>query len=94
MEKLMKKIIFIVIKKIILAVFLVYAFNLLVSGLKIFIPINVITVSVVASLGMSGLLALVAIYFDKKNFIIIIRNGKKSSTLREFIVQKMQEKLD
>ena len=36
----MKKIIFIVIKKIILAVFLVYAFNLLVSGLKIFIPIN------------------------------------------------------
>ena len=45
----MKKIIFIVIKKIILAVFLVYAFNLLVSGLKIFIPINVITVSVVAS---------------------------------------------
>lgn len=59
----MKKIIFVVIKKIILAVFLVYAFNLLVSGLKIFIPINVITVSVVASLGMSGLLALVAIYF-------------------------------
>lgn len=50
-------------KKIILAVFLVYAFNLLVSGLKIFIPINVVTVSVVASLGMSGLLALVAIYF-------------------------------
>ena len=57
----MKKVIFVVIKKIVLAICLVYAFNLLASGLKVFIPINV--VSVVASLGMSGLLALVAIYF-------------------------------
>ena len=57
----MKKVIFVVIKKIVLAICLVYAFNLLASGLKVFIPIN--TVSVVASLGMSGLLALVAIYF-------------------------------
>lgn len=40
------------------------------------------------------ILSIVAICFDKENFIIIIRNGKKSSTLREFIVQKMQEKLD
>lgn len=40
------------------------------------------------------ILSIVAIYFDKKNFIIIIRNGKKSSTLREFIIQKMQEKID
>lgn len=40
------------------------------------------------------ILSLVAIYFDKNNFIIMIRDGKKSSTLREFIVQKMQEKLD
>ena len=30
------------------------------------------------------ILSLVAIYFDKNNFIIIIRDGKKSSTLREF----------
>ena len=59
----MKKVIFVVIKKIVLAICLVYAFNLLASVLKVFIPINVITVSVVASLGMSGLLALVAIYF-------------------------------
>ncbi len=59
----MKKVIFIIVKKIILAICLVYAFNLLASGLKIFIPINVITISVVASLGMSGLLALIAIYF-------------------------------
>lgn len=59
----MKKVIFVVVKKIVLAICLVYAFNLLTSGLKVFIPINVVTVSVVASLGMSGLLALVAIYF-------------------------------
>lgn len=59
----MKEIIITVIKKIILAICLIYAFNLLVSGLKIFIPINYITVGVVSFLGMSGLLALIAIYF-------------------------------
>lgn len=59
----MKKVIFVSIKRIILAICLVYAFDLVVTGLKIFIPINFITIGVVAALGMSGLLALVAIYF-------------------------------
>ena len=59
----MKKVIFIIVKRIVFAICLVYAFNLLASGLKIFIPINVVTISVIASLGMSGLLALIAIYF-------------------------------
>lgn len=59
----MKDIILTVVKKIILAICLVYAFNLVASGLKVFIPINFITVSVVASLGMCGLLSLIAIYF-------------------------------
>lgn len=59
----MKKVIFIVVKKIVFAICLVYAFNLLASSLNIFIPINIVTVSVVASLGMSGLLALIAVYF-------------------------------
>ncbi len=59
----MKKVIFIIVKRIVFAICLVYAFNLLASGLKIFIPINVITISVISSLGMSGLLALIAIYF-------------------------------
>ena len=36
----MKKVIFIVVKKIVLAICLVYAFNLLAFGLKIFIPIK------------------------------------------------------
>ena len=59
----MKNIIFLVIKKIVIAICLVYAFNLVVSGLKIFIPINFITIAVVSMLGMSGLLALIAVYF-------------------------------
>ena len=59
----MKKVIITIIKKIILAICLVYAFNLLVSGLKIFIPINIITIGVVSILGMCGLLALTLIYF-------------------------------
>lgn len=59
----MKKVIFMIIKRIVFAICLVYAFNLLASGLKVFIPINVLTVSVVSFLGMSGMFALIAIYF-------------------------------
>lgn len=59
----MKKIIFTVLKKVVFAICVVYAFNMLASGLKVFIPINVFTVSVVSFLGLSGLLALVAVYF-------------------------------
>lgn len=58
----MKKI-FLIIKRIVLAISFIYTFDLLVTGLKIFIPINIVTVSVVASLGMSGMLALIAIYY-------------------------------
>lgn len=58
----MKKI-FLIINRIVLAISFIYAFDLLVTGLKIFIPINIVTVSVVASLGMSGMLALIAIYY-------------------------------
>lgn len=54
---------FLIIKRIVLAISFIYAFDLLVTGLKIFIPINMVTVSVVASLGMSGMLALIAIYY-------------------------------
>lgn len=59
----MKKVIFVVVKTIVLAISLVYAFDLVVEGLKIFIPINFITIGVVSLLGMSGLLALISIYF-------------------------------
>ncbi len=59
----MKKIIVTVVKKIVFAICLVYAFNLVASGLDIFIPINIITVGVVSSLGMCGLLSLIGVYF-------------------------------
>lgn len=59
----MKKWIIEVVKRVVIAICLVYAFNTLVAGLKIFIPINFITVGVVSLLGMSGLLSLVALYF-------------------------------
>lgn len=59
----MKKIVFLVVKRIVLAICLVYAFNMVTEGLNIFIPINLVTISVVSFLGMSGMLALLAIYF-------------------------------
>ena len=59
----MKNVIFEVLKRIVLAICLVYAFNLVASGLNIFITINVITIAVVSALGISGLLALIAIFF-------------------------------
>jgi hypothetical protein len=62
-EIVMKKIIFEIVKRIILAICFVYAFDMVASGLEIFIPINFITIGVVASLGISGLLALIAVYF-------------------------------
>ena len=58
----MKKIIFTILKRIIFAFCVVYAFDLIGAGLNIFIPINVITIFVVSSLGMSGLSSLVAVY--------------------------------
>ncbi len=58
----MKKILFII-KRIIFAFCVIYAFNLVGGGLEIFIPLNVITIAVVSCLGMSGLLALIGIYF-------------------------------
>lgn len=57
----MLKKIFIVIKKIVLAAFILYGFNLIMSPLSIIVPINVITVTVVACLGFSGLLGLIVI---------------------------------
>lgn len=58
----MKKIL-LVIRRIIFAFCLIYAFNVVVVGLDIFIPLNFITISVVSTLGMSGLLALIGVYF-------------------------------
>lgn len=59
----MKKIIFLVVKRIVLAIGLVYAFDMVAEGLNIFIPINLVTIGVVSLLGMSGMLALLTVYF-------------------------------
>lgn len=49
------------VKKIVVAIALVYSFNVLVSSLDIFIPINYISVGMVSLLGVPGLLALLAV---------------------------------
>ena len=56
------KILFNIIKKIIIAFCIIYTFNLIGVGLNIIIPLNIITIAVVASLGISGLLSLIGIY--------------------------------
>ena len=58
----MLKIIFKISKKIVLAVALLYSFNILMSSLDILIPINYISVLVVSLLGIPGLLSLLATY--------------------------------
>lgn len=57
------KLIKMLVKKIIFAFCIIYAFNLMGAGLNIFIPLNIITIIVVSFLGMSGLLALIGIFF-------------------------------
>ena len=52
-----------VLKKVVVAFLMLYAFNLLVSSISIYIPINLITVGVISILGIPGLLSLVALFF-------------------------------
>ena len=52
---------FSVFKKIILAAFILYGFNLLMSPLSVIVPINLITVTTVTALGFPGLLGLIII---------------------------------
>ena len=51
----MLKIIFKIIKRIIISSFLLYAYNLIVQPVGLIIPINVITVGVIAILGVPAL---------------------------------------
>ena len=57
----MFKKIFNVIKKIVLAAFILYGFTLIMSPLSVIVPINIITVLLVTLLGFPGLLGLVVI---------------------------------
>ncbi len=49
-------------RKVIVAFLVLYGFNILVSSINIFIPINVISVLIVSILGIPGLLSLVVLF--------------------------------
>lgn len=51
-----------VVKKVIIAIFMLYGLNLLISSLNIVIPINVISVVLVSIFGAPGVLTLVLLF--------------------------------
>lgn len=57
----MLKKIFNIFKKVILAAFILYGFNLIMSPLSVIVPINFITVTTVTVLGFPGLLGLIIV---------------------------------
>lgn len=57
----MLKIVFKIIKRIIISSFLLYGYNLLVQPLGLTIPINVLTVGAITILGIPALLCLIFI---------------------------------
>ncbi|MDD4035815.1 MAG: pro-sigmaK processing inhibitor BofA family protein [Bacilli bacterium] len=61
----MKKVIIKVIRSIIVAAFILYGFNIIAAPLNLIIPINVVTVALVALLGFPALIGLIM-------FVIIV----------------------
>ena len=57
----MLKLVFKIIKRIVISSFLLYAYNLLVQPVGLIIPINVITVSAISILGVPALLSFIFI---------------------------------
>ena len=58
----MKKRILKILSKLCFAFVMLYGLNLILSGVNIFIPINIITIVLVTCLGSPGILGLVAVY--------------------------------
>ena len=58
----MKKKILKALSKLCFAFVSIYGLNLILSGINIFIPINIITIILVTVLGSPGILGLVAVY--------------------------------
>ena len=58
----MKKKVLKILGKLCFAFVSVYGLNLILSGVNIFIPINIITIVLVTLLGTPGILGLVAVY--------------------------------
>lgn len=55
------KIMFKIVKRILFAFAVLYGFNIIMESLKLFIPLNIYTLSTVAVLGFPGLFVLVGI---------------------------------
>lgn len=51
-----------IIKKIVVAIALIYGLNLIISSMGVIIPLNVITIIFVSLLGIPGLCTLVALF--------------------------------
>jgi len=62
----MLKKIMMVLKKTCVAFLMLYSFNVIASGVGVYIPINFITTGAVFTLGLPGLLSLVAVFFITK----------------------------
>lgn len=58
----MIKNLFKVVKKVIIAIILLYSLNLLTSAVNVVIPINIITIAIVALLGIPGLGTVTILY--------------------------------
>ncbi len=58
----MKKTILKILSKLCFAFVMLYGLNLILSGVNIFIPINLFTIFLVTLLGSPGILGLVAVY--------------------------------
>lgn len=52
-----------IVKKIVIAILILYGLNLITVNMDVIIPINLITILIVASLGFSGLGSILALYF-------------------------------
>lgn len=52
-----------IVRNVILAFCFIYGFDLIATGMNIFIPINIFTIIVVTFLGIPGLLALIGVFF-------------------------------
>lgn len=51
-----------VVKKVIIAIFMLYGINLLISSLNILIPINIVSIILVSLLGVPGIITLVILF--------------------------------
>lgn len=52
-----------ILRKICIAFIMLYGLNLILTSVDIFIPINIVTLGLVAFLGIPGILGLVVVYF-------------------------------